>query len=135
MACVFCKIIKKEIPYYGIYEDESVLAFLDIAPVNYGHTIVVPKKHYANFEEISDEELCKVIKVVKKIGKAIIKGLKIRGYNIFVNNNPVAGQVISHMHFHVVPRTEEDGLQLWAQGKYEEGEAEKVMKKIQLGLI
>ncbi|MFH1838344.1 MAG: HIT family protein [Candidatus Kuenenbacteria bacterium] len=132
--CIFCKIINKKIPCYKIYEDKDVLAFLDIAPVNYGHTLVISKKHYANFEEIPEEELCKIIKVVKKIGKAIIRGLEIKGYNIQVNNNPVAGQVISHVHFHIVPRTEKDGLCLWPQQKYNEGEAEEIAKKINVEL-
>jgi histidine triad (HIT) family protein len=130
MFCIFCKIIKKEIPCYKIYEDSEVLAILDIAPVNYGHTLVIFKKHFMNLEDIPEEELCKMIKVVKKIGKAIIKGLKVKGYNVIINNNPVAGQVISHIHFHIIPRMEEDGLSLWPQGKYEKGEAEEIIKRI-----
>lgn len=130
MSCIFCKIIKKEIPRYKIYEDKDVLAFLDINPVNPGHTLVISKKHFANFEEIPDEELCKIIKVVKKIGKTIIKSLEVKGYNVQVNNNPIAGQVVPHIHFHIIPRIENDGLQLWPQGKYEKGEAEEVMKKM-----
>jgi histidine triad (HIT) family protein len=130
MSCIFCKIIKKEIPCYKIYEDSNILAILDIAPVNHGHTLVISKKHFMNLEDIPEEELCKMIKVVKKIGKAIIKGLKVKGYNVNINNNPVAGQVISHIHFHIIPRMKEDGLSLWPQEKYEKGEAEEIMKKI-----
>ena len=65
--CIFCKIVAGEIPAYKIYEDDFVLAFLDIMPVSEGHTLVIPKKHYANLEEISEEELCKIMKVVKKV--------------------------------------------------------------------
>ena len=135
MDCIFCKIINKKMPCYKIYEDESVMAFLDIAPVNYGHTLVISKKHHANFEEIPDEELCKLIKVVKKIGVAIIKGLKVKGYNVQVNNNSIAGQVVLHIHFHIIPRVEEDGLLLWPQQRYEKNKAEEIMVKIKSALI
>ena len=133
--CMFCKIIAGEIPSYKIYEDEDTLAFLDIAPVNYGHTLVVTKKHYANMEEISDDDLCKLIKAVKKVGKAIKEGMGAEGYNINENNDPVAGQIIPHIHFHVIPRKENDGLHLWPQGKYREGEAGKTAEKIKDALL
>ncbi|MBI4653307.1 HIT domain-containing protein [Candidatus Kuenenbacteria bacterium] len=134
MSCVFCKIIKKELPCYKIYEDKDVLAILDIAPVNHGHTLVISKKHFINLEEIPDEELCKIIKIVKKIGKAIIKGLGVKGYNVNISNNSVAGQVVPHIHFHIIPRIEGDGLSLWPQEKYEKNEAEETLKKIQTNL-
>ena len=131
MDCIFCKIIAGEIPSYKVYEDNKTLAFLDIAPVNDGHILVVPKKHYKNIEDISEEELCKIIKTVKKIGKALKKSLDILGYNVNINNNPIAGQIIPHIHFHVIPRYKKDGLKLWAQGKYKNKEAEKIQNKIQ----
>jgi len=130
--CIFCKIIAGEIPCYKVYEDDDVLAFLDIAPMNYGHVLVLPKKHFANFEEIPEQELYAVIKVVKKIGKAIKQGLGAPGYNVQVNNDPVAGQIIPHIHFHVIPRNEGDGLKLWPQGKYGNGEAEEVLEKVRI---
>lgn len=133
--CVFCKIIAGEIPSYKIYEDDSALAFLDIAPVNPGHTLVVSKNHFANMEEIPEEELCRLIKAVKKVGKALKEGLGAEGYNINENNDPVAGQVVPHIHFHIMPRRAEDGLKLWLQGKYGEGEAEKVAGKIRNALL
>ncbi|MFH1661546.1 MAG: HIT family protein [Candidatus Falkowbacteria bacterium] len=130
--CIFCKIVAEEIPCYKVYEDENVLAFLDIAPVNPGHTLVIPKKHYTNMEEIPDDELHYVISAVKKVGKSIKYGLEVEGYNIGLNNDPVAGQVVPHIHFHVMPRREGDGLKLWTQGEYKEGEAEKILEKIKL---
>jgi len=132
--CLFCKIIKGDIPCYKVYEDQDVFAFLDIAPVSYGHTLVVPKKHYINLEEIPKEDLCQTIKAVKKIGKAIKYGMGKYGYNIQINNDPVAGQVIPHLHFHVIPRSEDDGLKLWPQSKYEGDDAEDVLKMIKRGL-
>jgi histidine triad (HIT) family protein len=132
MECIFCKIVAGEIPSYKVYEDENCLAFLDIAPVNYGHTLVVTKKHYANMEEIPENELCQLIKAVKKVGKALKDGLGAAGYNIGENNDPVAGQVVPHIHFHVMPRRADDGLRLWPQGKYEAGKAEETMDKLKM---
>lgn len=130
MDCVFCKIIEGKIKSYKVYEDGSALAFLDINPVNPGHTLVVSKKHYANLEEIPEDELCRLISAVKKVGLAVKKGMGVAGYNLTENNDPVAGQIIPHIHFHIIPRVEGDGLKLWPQGKYEEGKAEETMDKI-----
>ena len=135
MSCIFCKIVAGEIPSYKVYEDEDVYAFLDIAPVNYGHTLVVSRKHFTNMEEIPENELCQLIKAVKKVGKALKDGLGVAGYNIGENNDPVAGQIIPHIHFHVMPRRADDGLRLWPQGKYEEGKAEKIAEKIRKVLL
>jgi histidine triad (HIT) family protein len=128
--CIFCKIVRADIPSYKIYEDDYTLAFLDIAPVSKGHTLVIPKKHYANFEDIPEEELCALIKTVKKIGGMLKEGLGVFGYNMQVNNDPIVGQIIPHIHFHLIPRKEGDGLQLWPQGGYDPGEAEKIAEKI-----
>ena len=130
MDCVFCKIVAGEIPSYKVYENESTMAFLDIAPVSQGHVLVISKNHLTNLENIPDEELCKLIKTVKKIGQALKNGLDIEGYSVNVNNDPVAGQIIPHIHFHLIPRSKNDELKLWPQGKYKEGEAEMVLKKI-----
>ena len=128
--CIFCKIAKGEIPSYKVYEDKQTLAFLDAAPVSPGHTLVITKKHYANLEEIPEDELGALIKAVKKIGQAIKEGLEAPGYNVQINNDPAAGQVISHIHWHIIPRRENDGLKLWPQGKYGEGEAEATADRI-----
>lgn len=128
--CVFCKIVAGEIPSHKVYEDDDTLAFLDIAPVSCGHILVIPKKHFQNMEDIPEDELSKLIKAVKKVGRAIKDGLAVAGYNANVNNDPAAGQVIPHIHFHIIPRTEGDGLKLWPQGKYGEGEAEEALEKI-----
>ncbi len=130
--CIFCKIANNEILSYKVYENESALAFLDIAPVSSGHTLVIPKKHYKNIEEIPEEEFCELTQVVKRVGKMIKEKLNVAGYNIGVNNDPIAGQIIPHLHFHIIPRAKGDGLELWSQGKYKEGEAEEIVKKIKL---
>jgi histidine triad (HIT) family protein len=130
MDCIFCKIASGEIPSYVIYEDNEVMALLDIAPVNYGHTLIIPKKHIANLENISEDDLNKIMNLVKKVGRAVKVGLKAEGYNVQLNNDPVAGQIIPHIHFHVIPREERDGLRLWPQGAYGEGKGRETMAKI-----
>ena len=130
MDCLFCKIISGEIPCQKVYENDYTLAFLDVSPINPGHTLVISKKHYKNFEEIPEEELNKLIQAVKEVGKAIKDGLGVFGYNISVNNDPIAGQIIPHIHFHIIPRKEGDGLELWQQGKYKDGEAEEIKEKL-----
>lgn len=128
--CIFCKIVEGVLPSNKIYEDKNVLAFLDIAPVHPGHVLVIPKKHFANMEEIPENLLVDLIKIVKKIGLAVKKGLNYEGYNIQENNDPIAGQIVPHIHFHIIPRIEEDGLKLWPQKEYSKGEAEKIQNKI-----
>jgi histidine triad (HIT) family protein len=130
--CLFCKIVSNEIPANKVYEDDFVLAFLDIAPVSHGHTLVIPKKHYTNMEEIDNDDLCRVITVVKKIGQSLKDNLGIAGYNIQANNNTVAGQVVPHLHFHLIPRIKDDGLQLWSGHSYKDGETEEILSKIKI---
>lgn len=132
MNCVFCKIIAGEIPSHKVYEDGQILAFLDINPVNPGHTLVVTKKHFANLEETDEEALCRVIKTVKKIGVSLKKNLAAPGYNVAVNNDPAAGQIVPHLHFHVIPRLPGDNLKLWPQRKYGASQAEEVLNKIKI---
>lgn len=132
MPCIFCKIIAGEIPSYQVYEDESTLAFLDINPVNPGHALVVPKKHFANLEEADEEILCQIIKTVKKVGLSLKKNLAASGYNLAVNNDPAAGQIVPHLHFHVIPRLPGDGLKPWPQMKYQASQAEKILIKIKI---
>jgi len=128
--CIFCKMINKDFPTRAVYEDEKTFAFLDIKPVNPGHILVIPKKHYANIEDISAEDLVAVILTVKKMGALLKTKLGVAGYNIMENNDPVAGQNVAHLHFHVIPRHEGDGHVVWPQSEYEEGQAEEIVKKL-----
>jgi len=132
MDCIFCKIISGEIPSYKVYEDEFTLAILDINPLNPGHVLVLPKKHVVNIEAADETTLCQIVRIVKKAGESLKKNLNAPGYNVLVNNDPVAGQVVPHLHFHVAPRTLDDGLKLWPQKKYKPGEAEAVLNKIKI---
>ena len=128
--CIFCKIIEGEIPSYKVYEDDEVLAFLDINPINPGHTLVVPKNHAKNLIEASEEDLLAAIKTIKKLAPAVMEGIGAKGFNLGVNNGSVAGQVVNHLHFHLMPRFENDGHHLWSGKPYSPGEAEIVAEKI-----
>ncbi|ADN50164.1 HIT family protein [Vulcanisaeta distributa] len=105
MDCVFCKIVKGEEPAYVVYEDEHVIAILDKYPISKGHTLVMPKRHYRDITEIPSDELCHVIRVTKAVTMAVIKALNVPGVRIIQNNGAEAGQVIFHIHFHVIPMT------------------------------
>lgn len=129
--CIFCKIAKGEIPSAKIYEDEKYLAFLDIAPANKGHSLVIPKKHHETTLDMNAKELGKLMEIVHKVGEAINKALKPDGYNVFINNKPAAGQIVPHAHFHIVPRYSNDGIKFdWPKQKYAEGEMDKLKAKI-----
>ena len=128
--CLFCKIVSGEIPATKIYEDENFLAFLDVNPVNQGHSLVIPKKHSRNILDIDDDILKTMMPVVKKLSQKIKTSLNADGINIIINNEPAAGQVIFHTHVHIIPRFDSDGLKHWSGEKYEEGEAEIIARKI-----
>ena len=129
--CIFCKIIKGEIPSTKIYENEDVYAFLDIAPINIGHTLVIPKKHFVNIYETPEDIMLSMMKATKIISKAIKSELNADGINITMNNDLAAGQIIFHSHIHIIPRTTDDGFSLW-HGKrpYHEGESQGVASNI-----
>ncbi len=111
--CVFCKIIDGKIPAYKIYEDNDVLAFLDVNPVTYGHTLVVPKDHYVSFLSTPKDIMNKVMNVAQRIGQVQMEQLGAKGVNILINCYEAAGQVVKHFHVHVIPRYEStDGFKL-----------------------
>ena len=111
--CIFCKIVKGELPLNKIYEDESILAFTPKEPEAKGHTLVITKKHYKNIFDVSRKDLEKLVIVIKKISLAIKAGLSARGVNILNASGEVAQQFVQHLHFHIIPRFENDGIDAW----------------------
>ncbi len=128
--CIFCKIIDGEIPSSKIYEDDNVYAFLDIGPVKKGHSLVIPKGHYPTLDDIPEDKLKDVIIATKKVANAVRLATGCDGYNIVQNNYPASGQVVHHLHFHIIPRNDHDGLPAWPAGKYSEGEMDKMLEKV-----
>ena len=123
--CVFCNMINKEMHRDMLYEDDDVVAFLDIAPVNQGHLLVIPKTHYENIFDVPEETLQKIILAVKKMAQVLDKISD--GISVVSNNKKAAGQVVNHLHFHVIPRLEGDGFRHWPGKEYE---SEEEMKKM-----
>ncbi len=108
MECIFCNIVNRKAEAEIIYEDDNVIAFLDIQPINYGHTLVVPKKHYDNFLTVPPEELNNLIKATQFITGAVKRSVKADGFNVISNNGESAGQTVFHFHFHIIPRFNDD---------------------------
>lgn len=109
MDCLFCKILNKEIPNYTVYEDENVLAFLDIFPCSKGHTVVITKKHFENLWDMNVETFQAVAGGLRAAAGRVQAKLKPDGMNIGINNGPVAGQAVPHVHWHIIPRYDGDG--------------------------
>jgi len=119
--CLFCKIISNEIPSSKIYEDSQVLVFLDINPVNFGHCLIVPKKHSETLLDCDEKELFELIRISKKVALALKTSLNCDGINLIQNNFKASGQVIFHTHFHLIPRFENDGFRLLPRTKQYSG--------------
>ncbi len=129
--CVFCKIVAGKQDAQIIYQDESVMAFLDIHPIRIGHTLIIPKAHYETILDISDEELAHLIKITKKIAKQVKTAMNAVGLRIGNNNYAAAGQIIPHLHFHVIPVTEEFPINLkFDRWKLSTEELEQIAEKI-----
>jgi histidine triad (HIT) family protein len=128
--CIFCKIVKGEIPSSRVYEDEKTLAFLDIAPVQKGHTLVITKNHYETIADIPEEELKELITAVKKVSKAVKKGANADGFVVSMNNGKASGQEVPHAHFHIIPRFNQDGLKPWPKVEYKGDEIEDYKENI-----
>ncbi len=129
--CVFCKMVAGEIPVTKIYEDQSVLAFLDIGPVSDGHTLVIPKQHCVRVDQCDPHVIAQVGACLGKIAAAVVKAMGAEGYNVLCNNGKVAGQVVEHVHFHIIPRMSGDGVfTQWPAYKYAEGQIGQIAEKI-----
>lgn len=118
-SCIFCQIAAGQARAERLVETERVLAFLDIAPVHYGHTLVIPKAHYENFFDLPDDLWLEMGQISRKVALALRRKLFAQGINLGMNNLPAAGQVVFHAHLHVIPRYNHDGLHLFPQGSYQ----------------
>ena len=129
-TCIFCKIAAGDIPSATIYEDEDFRVILDIEPASKGHALILPKEHYANLYELSDELATKVLLVAKKVVAAMTEVLGCDGYNVLQNNGEAAGQTVFHFHMHLIPRYKDDSVNIkWQPGTLsEELKAEIVSK-------
>ncbi|MFA5791951.1 MAG: HIT family protein [Candidatus Paceibacterota bacterium] len=123
--CIFCKIIKKEIPCEKIYENENLLAFLDINPISHGHILVVPKKHVIWMQEADDKTISEIFKLSKKLMLAIKNGIMCDYVQV-----SVGGTDVPHFHIHLIPRYHNDSFVSWPTKKYENKEIDEITNKI-----
>ena len=128
--CIFCKIISREIPSHKVYEDDHCVAFLDNKPTVKGHTLVVPKAHYENILETPVEDLLNTMEAVKKVARAAMKAVEAVAFNIGINTGSDAGQIIFHMHIHILPRSAGDGRKLWVGEEATNEELAELAEKI-----
>ena len=126
MDCIFCKIINKEIPSSIIYEDDNYLCFLDIAPNTRGHSLVIPKQHTNNFTALDNDKAGELAKTVHKLAPQIAKALDADGYNLGLNNGAAAGQIVDHVHWHIIPHYDGDDLKHWGANASEAEKLDKV---------
>lgn len=130
--CIFCKIANGEIPSKTLYEDDSFRVILDISPASKGHAIILPKNHAASLYEFSDEDAGKILIVAKKVATALKDILHCDGMNILQNNGEAAGQTVFHLHVHLIPRYENDNVQIqWTAGEEGNTLADEVVEQLQ----
>lgn len=129
--CIFCKIANGEIPSATLYDDEDFRVILDISPASKGHALILPKEHYANLYELSDELAAKALVLAKKMIVKMKDILNCDGYNVVQNNGETAGQTVFHFHMHLIPRYEGDQVGLgWKMGELNEADKQELLDKI-----
>ncbi len=132
--CIFCKIAAGEIPSATIYEDNDFRVILDIEPASKGHALILPKEHYANLYELSDEVAAKALQVAKKVITKMTDILGCDGYNVVQNNGVAAGQTVFHFHIHLIPRYKEDDVNItWKQGCLTEEDKAEILLRMNEG--
>ena len=128
---IFTKIIRGEIPCHRVYEDEKVLAFLDVGPLSRGHTLVIPKEAVATLDQLSDDSAAALGRVLPRLCRAVMKVTGATAYNVLQNNGASAHQAVFHVHFHIIPKVGETGLGIrWPAGKLEGTEGAALAKRI-----
>ena len=133
MSTVFDKILDGELPCHRVYEDEHVLAFLDISPLSPGHTLVIPKQRVAFLHELDDEHAAAIGRVLPRLARAVMAASGAQTYNILQNNGRGAHQAVFHVHFHIIPKLDDKGLGIgWKPGSLDE--PEKLLEAMQAAL-
>jgi histidine triad (HIT) family protein len=128
---IFDKILSGEIPSHKVYEDEHVLAFLDIGPLSDGHTLVIPKERKAQLDQLSDESAAAIGRVLPRLCRAVMRATGATAYNIPQNNGSEAHQLVMHVHFHIIPKSGREGLGiLWPAKKLSDSTAKDLVEKM-----
>ena len=133
--CVFCKIVAVELPAAVVFEDDAVAAFLDINPLSDGHVLIVPREHYTDLSDLPAEVSGRLFRCVPKLARAIVDVTSAAGYNVLVNSGRIAGQVVPHVHVHIIPRHPADDLGFrWNTKRYPAKRAQELAGAIQQAL-
>jgi histidine triad (HIT) family protein len=128
---IFSRIIRGEIPCHRVYEDEKVLAFLDVGPLSRGHTLVIPKEAAATLDQLSDESAAALGRVLPRLCRAVLKATGTTSYNVLQNNGAAAHQAVFHVHFHIIPKTSGAGLGIgWPAGRLDPAEGAALAQAI-----
>lgn len=118
--CVFCRIVRGEIPSQKVFENDQVVAILDIGPIAPGHTLVIAKPHVEAFTDLAPELLAELSRRTQEIARGVLRAMGAPGFNLLMNNHRCSGQAIPHVHWHIIPRKDGDGVRFnWAPNKYE----------------
>ncbi|HEU4410500.1 MAG TPA: HIT family protein [Polyangiaceae bacterium] len=135
MATIFDQILDGQLPCHKVYEDEHVLAFLDIGPLSQGHTLIIPKERKAFLHELSDESAAAIGRVLPRLSRAVMKATGATAYNVLQNNGAEAHQAVFHVHFHIIPRAGEAGLGVgWRPGRLDQAEGQDLARRIAAAL-
>ena len=127
--CIFCKIANGEIPSATLYEDEDFRVILDLGPASRGHALILPKQHAANLFELPDELAAKVLPLAKTVAQKLQKGLGADGINLVQNNGEAAGQTVFHFHMHLIPRYQNDTVNVtWKPGTLTEEDKQEILE-------
>lgn len=129
--CIFCRILKGELPAQKVHEDARVVAFLDINPIASGHTLVLPREHHEMWTDLPPDLAADLARPAQVVARGVVKATGAEGFNLLMNNHRCSGQAIPHAHFHVIPRKTGDGVKFgWVTKPYPPGEIEKVAESI-----
>jgi histidine triad (HIT) family protein len=132
---LFTRIIRGEIACHQVYEDDRVLAFLDIGPLSHGHTLVIPKEAKATLDELSDESAAAIGRVLPRLCRAVMKATGCTAYNVLQNNGMAAHQAVFHVHFHIIPKFGESGLGIeWPAGKLDQERGQQLAAQIRAAI-
>ena len=132
MDCVFCKIVKGEIPSLKVYEDEFSLVFMDIADDVDGHLVAIPKRHASSILDCDENSLSHLMKAVKKVSEHLVNNCGYNGVNLLNASGKAAGQSVDHFHIHIIPRKNDDGLDTWPKFTGAKCKREEICEKIKL---
>lgn len=134
-GAIFGKIVRGEIPCHKVYEDEHVLAFLDIGPISRGHTLVIPKRRSDRLDEMPPEDAAALGRALPKVAKAVLAATGAKDFNLLQNNGTAAGQAVAWVHFHIIPKLDKGLDYTWRAGKLDAGDAQALAERIRTALL